>query len=525
MNMPTLGFWLVHAGGLLVSGALAWGLGSMLHRSLRISHAAHGYWLALWMLALLPGIAGLALDLWTPASLAALPDALSSTSLPLDVPAPLQTMGERNAASPSVQALVMGSAREWQGVSIPMLLAALYLATVAVALLKHLRDARLVRRVVNAGTPIASSAWPGPASARQAQSLERGGVQIRLAHTSTTPFAVSWPRPSIILPGFALEQFNDRQLRLILRHEAAHLLHRDPQRAAAMRLLSALFWFDPFLRVLGRRVQMAAELRCDAWALAVDSTASRQFAGAYVQTLRLSAGQAPMLTALAGQRMQAHRLRIRQMLEGDPDRPLPRWLGRLLGGLALATAGALSLGQFALAHGDPHASAAIAKEAESQPPNQPANRARLLPASQVHTQSTSHVQPRSEAGLVTPVQGARISSRFGAESRLRSHPHRGTDFAGRRGTPVHAVADGQVITATTQLPGNPDYGTVVVIDHGAGRHSLYAHLDSIAVQVGQRVDAGSAIGRMGTTGKATGPHLHLELLEHGQRIDPEPHLR
>lgn len=537
MSLPGLGFWLFHAAACLAVSALAWGLGALLARLLRVSHAAHGYWLGVWMLALLPAIAAVALDLWTPAPLAALPDALSLPTLTLEALVPLQTIAEASPVTLPGQTAEMSSTADAGGVSVPVLLAALYLATVAVALLQQVRGSLAVRGLVRAAQPIAPNAWPGPASATEAQALQPDGIQLRVAPHGTTPFAVSWPTPAIVLPAFALEQFNDRQLRLVLRHEAAHLLHRDPQRAAAMRVLTAVFWFDPFLRLLGRRVQMAAELRCDAWALAADRAASHEFAGAYLKTLRLGLGQGPVLTALAGQRMQAHRLRIRRMLEGDPDRLLPRSLGRLMAGLALVAAGALSLGQFALANAGttPVSAAAEASSAGTAPAASAAPAtSRPAPADATSAARRTRMAPEDAAAraqapagtaLVTPVQSARISSRFGAVDTLRPRAHRGIDFAARRGTPVHAVAAGQVITATAELAGNPDYGTVVVIDHGAGRQSLYAHLDSFEVQVGQRVQAGSAIGRIGTTGKTTGPHLHLELLENGQRIDPEPHLR
>ena len=99
------------------------------------------------------------------------------------------------------------------------------------------------------------------------------------------------------------------------------------------------------------------------------------------------------------------------------------------------------------------------------------------------------------------------------------------DFGAARGTPVYAPAAGTVIAATTRYPDGPQYGTVVVLDHGGGWQTLYAHLDGFDVEVGQRVAAGTQIGRVGATGKVTGPHVHLEMLLNGQRVDPEPLLQ
>jgi murein DD-endopeptidase MepM/ murein hydrolase activator NlpD len=67
---------------------------------------------------------------------------------------------------------------------------------------------------------------------------------------------------------------------------------------------------------------------------------------------------------------------------------------------------------------------------------------------------------------------------------------------------------------------DPAYGKYVRVDHGAGQQSLMAHLDSIAVRDGQRIEAGQAIGTTGATGKASGPHLHLEYWQDGRRRNP-----
>jgi murein DD-endopeptidase MepM/ murein hydrolase activator NlpD len=78
-----------------------------------------------------------------------------------------------------------------------------------------------------------------------------------------------------------------------------------------------------------------------------------------------------------------------------------------------------------------------------------------------------------------------------------------------------------VTAATTRYPEGPNYGTVVVLDHGNGWQTLYAHLDTFEVRVGQRVLAGERIAKVGRSGRVTGPHLHLEALFNGQRMDPE----
>jgi murein DD-endopeptidase MepM/ murein hydrolase activator NlpD len=105
---------------------------------------------------------------------------------------------------------------------------------------------------------------------------------------------------------------------------------------------------------------------------------------------------------------------------------------------------------------------------------------------------------------------ARITSVFG----WRTHPitgdrrfHSGTDLGAPMGTPVVASAPGEVETANW-LGG---YGLTVIINHPSAQQTLYGHLSELFVQPGQRVEQGTVIGRVGSTGNSTGPHLHFEV--------------
>lgn len=121
-----------------------------------------------------------------------------------------------------------------------------------------------------------------------------------------------------------------------------------------------------------------------------------------------------------------------------------------------------------------------------------------------------------------PLGKLRITSGFG----LRVHPvagatrhHEGVDLAAPRGTPVHAVADGRVEFAGVQH----GYGNVVYVQHADGRDTtVYGHLSRIDVKMNQRITRGEQIGTVGSTGIATGPHLHFELRVNGSPINPSP---
>ena len=126
-----------------------------------------------------------------------------------------------------------------------------------------------------------------------------------------------------------------------------------------------------------------------------------------------------------------------------------------------------------------------------------------------------------KALMKTPVDGARLSSRYGK----RRHPilgyttmHRGVDFAAPRGTPIMAAGDGVVERASRYGA----YGNYVRIRHNRAYKTVYAHLKSYArgVRPGKRVRQGQTIGYVGSTGRSTGPHLHYEVHRNGKQINP-----
>ncbi|WP_370895958.1 M23 family metallopeptidase [Chryseobacterium gossypii] len=98
--------------------------------------------------------------------------------------------------------------------------------------------------------------------------------------------------------------------------------------------------------------------------------------------------------------------------------------------------------------------------------------------------------------------------------------HKGIDFKGAMGSPVRTTAKGDVIFAGVK----GGYGNCVVIRHGKEFQTLYGHLSSINVKKGEDVEPGSIIGKIGSTGRSTGPHLHYEIIRNGTKIDPETYL-
>jgi murein DD-endopeptidase MepM/ murein hydrolase activator NlpD len=123
--------------------------------------------------------------------------------------------------------------------------------------------------------------------------------------------------------------------------------------------------------------------------------------------------------------------------------------------------------------------------------------------------------------LQRPASGARTGW-FG-EGR-RTHRHTGIDFDGETGDPVVAAGSGIVVHAGWAPTGYDGYGQMVLIDHGNGVQTLYAHLSRIRVHVGQVLNPGDDVGAIGTTGSVTGSHLHFEVRLGGRPVNPAPWL-
>lgn len=123
-------------------------------------------------------------------------------------------------------------------------------------------------------------------------------------------------------------------------------------------------------------------------------------------------------------------------------------------------------------------------------------------------------------GLAQPAEG-RVSGVFGSQRILNGEAraaHSGTDIAAPPGAPVKSAADGVVTLAAPDLFFT---GTTVMIDHGLGLQTVYAHLSRMEVREGQRVAGGEVIGTVGASGRATGPHLHWGASWLDVRLDPE----
>jgi murein DD-endopeptidase MepM/ murein hydrolase activator NlpD len=327
-------------------------------------------------------------------------------------------------------------------------------------------------------------------AALQPARIASAGLRVRSTDLPLSPLLHGLLRPCLVLPSH-LRDLSAAQQAMIVEHELTHWRRRDPAWLAVTNLTGLLFWFNrPFQR-LAEGLREAVELGCDDAVLAGRVQRERQaYAAALVAQLKLANGTpghgacpAPAFGQLG---VQGRVLRMR-----DARPPRLSSLGRWMAGVA-------ALGLCAAAGS---VMPAFLPPAVAKPLAQA-----VLPEA---------VAPRAWA---YPLERPRVTSLYGVRSPRREHAHHGLDFAARRGTPVAAVAAGTVIAAEQ----DPAYGKYVRVDHGAGQQSLMAHLDSILVRTGQRIEAGQAVGTTGATGKASGPHLHLEYWQDGRRRNPAP---
>ena len=134
--------------------------------------------------------------------------------------------------------------------------------------------------------------------------------------------------------------------------------------------------------------------------------------------------------------------------------------------------------------------------------------------------------PQGREGFSWPLPDTapgRITSGFGHRSDPlsgESRSHGGLDIAAPRGTPVLSLARGRVVRAGT----SSSFGNLVEIEHDDGVRTRYAHQDRLDVRVGDLVEAGEQIGAVGSTGRSTGAHLHLEVHVGGRGVDPRAFL-
>lgn len=328
---------------------------------------------------------------------------------------------------------------------------------------------------------------------------ELDGIAYWVSPEADAPFAISnslWRDSArIIIPARFDARLSDQALALILRHEHAHIERHDDQLGIVLRVVLAVSWFSPFAHLLFARWSQSAEIQCDAQAVADRAPEMRRaFANTLLEALHITADRVRQYPAasFSTHRIWSEKMRINQIMKGSPA-VFKRSAGRmLLAGFALpvATIGALTVA----AHG---------KDS-------------TVPAAAAATQQVV-TQVKIVDGKIT----ARFGQRADPFDNGKVKMHTGVDIAAPIGTPIRAPADGVIVTATNVFDNQPAYGLVVVHLAGDGTQTLFSHLNAFSVSAGQNVRAGQQIATVGNSGRSTGPHVHIETIRNGERVDPQ----
>ncbi len=338
--------------------------------------------------------------------------------------------------------------------------------------------------------PVADPALFEAVGAWRRQMGVRQKLRIKQSHMVSSVCVTGYFQPVILIPTDIRRKVTFDDLVMMCAHELAHIKRGDVRLFTISAAARILFWFNPFLKRITARAELAAEQCADA--LVVSSGVNRRdYAACFVEGLRFAASRPaqafaalPTFTPLD---RKGRRKRLDSILSATAQAALPTRTKLLLGAAALS------------------ASAAVFTQA----------------AVAVHPAT-----PENSHGLLTqsPLEG-RLTLTHGAQWKDRKTgkirgPHQGVDIAAKRGADIVAPGAGVVVEATDLYENNPDWGKVIVIDHGDNVKTRYAHLDSYGVLKGDRVWAGDVIAKVGSTGRSTGPHLHFETIVDGETIDP-----
>ena len=321
----------------------------------------------------------------------------------------------------------------------------------------------------------------------------RRAVRVVTSGSGMTPFTVGVVRPVIFLPTAVA---GDRRcVAAAIAHEMAHVARFDALWLGLQQLIETVYFFNPVVWIAGVRLHDAREQLCDATVVSAGRLAARDYAGGLLDVLRLELRGAGVPTMTA--RKRRINVRILNIFKREGGRR-PR-----VGG-AVVFAGAFGLFLLPLGGGG------------ASPPPSP------------DAVGIARTDPGRVGGdgfaISNPLPGGRTTWSWGPGHRdpFSGHEvfHKGIDLAAPSGTPVTSPADGVVIVATEAYDPSPGSGTVVLIDHGNGLETFFAHLGSLVVREGQEIEKGAVIATVGSTGKSTGPHLHFEVRRDGEAVDP-----
>lgn len=339
----------------------------------------------------------------------------------------------------------------------------------------------------------------------------RRPVRIVTSDLCLSPFTIGVRRPVIHIPGAALKRDNPDLIESIIGHELAHVKTLDAFWIRVQNVLQVIYFFNPALWASVSHMHLLRECLADDMVIAGRRLSPETYGLGLLAVLKWNVFGAESLGLLPefGSSRRKIMKRIENIKSGRPS---------IIGGkgVTIAAAGTLLLGLFLL----PMAGAGrgTVSRATGQGSGGP-----VLESSGTFTPDETLVIGEA-ARYGSPLPAKTITAGFGPMQNPydgKTMDHQGVDIKAPKGTAVLAVADGKVAIAETAYTVDQGKGRYVLLHHSAGEtSSLYSHLDSVGVTKGQEVRKGDVIGTVGSTGRATGPHLHLEIRKGETAIDP-----
>lgn len=321
-------------------------------------------------------------------------------------------------------------------------------------------------------------------------------------------------RIALVLPA---GQWANEELRLILRHELTHCRQRDLWVKWAGLLLRTVHWYNPAIYLLVKRLDRWIERACDEILAREMDTAQRRAYGCAILDVLARAGKCGGgIHAALGEDKQDMKERLSAIMHAKPSSKRAKRTSAALLALVCAVGVLISMvGCDAPAASTAKPATGEAAGSGTQVGDFPGN---ALSVTDAADDAVETIPAASEDYGQGPEQFLWPIDEKVSATTFQGHVGNGVDFApGGGGDPVYASAAGVVVRAVAGYTG---YGHYIVLDHGGGYQTRYAHLGSIEIAQGDEVAAGQTIGTIGRTGRATGNHLHFEVRRDGECLHP-----
>lgn len=340
-----------------------------------------------------------------------------------------------------------------------------------------------------------------------------------------SPILIGIFKPIIVLPN---REISEKELNIILKHELEHLRRKDLILKLIILIVNGVHWFNPLAYSLNAKFDILCENSCDERvALKMDFSERRVYGQTILSMLEYSKIQNKSLyTGFSRSRNHLKR-RLSIIMQTKKSKPITILISTLVAVMVI-TIGASAV------------YAVSPKESEKTlSPDIEAASNSSLPDDETSSVTEEKDTSSTVQTFIKPVEYNRISAEFGSRYLADTKVfHDGVDLAADNGKEIIAPMDGTVIvtnfytqseilSSDIQIPYKlgPSYGRSLVIDHGNGYRTLYAHCSDVLVKVGDEVKQGDVIAMVGSTGRSTGNHLHFEIWENDIRVNPMDYIK